>query len=197
MLLSIWATHEVPPWKIVWMLLLNKGLLRHLIIWNTLHFKALPWIWFSKLKGPALPEKGCSWWQAWTLCKCVRVHITMRMGCAIYLVENQSKPQPFSITKTCNQCRGPGKDKKSRLFRPKKNDQKKYNTSQNFWHFEKQSVEIIYIYIYCIYIYIYIYIYLFIYLYLYSFLYTRYVNIWTYFFNRDTHAHTPLCTIQV
>ena len=29
-LLSNWATHEVPPWKIVWMLFLNKGLIRHL-----------------------------------------------------------------------------------------------------------------------------------------------------------------------
>ena len=32
---------------------LNKGLM-HLIIWKTLHFKALTWIWFSKVIGPAL-----------------------------------------------------------------------------------------------------------------------------------------------
>ena len=194
MLLSIWATHEVPPWKIVWMLLLNKGLLRHLIIWNTLHFKALPWIWFSKLKGPALPEKGCSWWQAWTLCKCVRVHITMRMGCAIYLVENQSKPQPFSITKTCNQCRGPGKDKKSRLFRPKKTTRKNTTLAKTF-DILKSKVLKLYIYILYIYIYIYIYIYLFICIYIHFF--TQGMLIYEPIFNRDTHTHTPLCTIQV
>ena len=49
-LLSIWATHRVPPWKIVWMLFFfNNGLIRHLIIWKTLRFKALTWIWFSKV----------------------------------------------------------------------------------------------------------------------------------------------------
>ena len=35
---------------------LNKGLIRHLIIWETLHFKALTQIWLSKVKGPALPK---------------------------------------------------------------------------------------------------------------------------------------------
>ena len=40
--------------KHVWMLFfLNKGLM-HLIIWKTLHFKALTWIWLSKVIGPAL-----------------------------------------------------------------------------------------------------------------------------------------------
>ena len=33
---------------------LNKGLIRHLIVWKTLHFKALTQIWLSKVKGPAL-----------------------------------------------------------------------------------------------------------------------------------------------
>ena len=28
-----------PPWKIVWVLLLNKGLIRRLNIWETLHFQ--------------------------------------------------------------------------------------------------------------------------------------------------------------
>ena len=32
----------------------NKGLIRHLIIWKTLHFKALIQIWFPKVNGPAL-----------------------------------------------------------------------------------------------------------------------------------------------
>ena len=32
----------------------NKGLIRHLIIWKTLHFKALTQIWLSKINGPAL-----------------------------------------------------------------------------------------------------------------------------------------------
>ena len=36
------------------MLFLNKGLIRHLIIWETLHFKALTQIWLSKVKAPAL-----------------------------------------------------------------------------------------------------------------------------------------------
>ena len=72
-LLSNWATHEVPPWKIVWMLFFNKGLIRHLI-WETLHFKALTQTLLSKVKGPALakemwrkgfvlffnPKSGCS-----------------------------------------------------------------------------------------------------------------------------------------
>ena len=35
----------------------NKGFIRHLIIWKTLHFKALTQIWFSKVKGPALPKE--------------------------------------------------------------------------------------------------------------------------------------------
>ena len=56
-LLSNWATHEVPPWKIVWMLFFNKGLIRHLIIWETLRFKVLTQIWLSKVKGPALPKE--------------------------------------------------------------------------------------------------------------------------------------------
>jgi hypothetical protein len=34
-----------------------KGLIRHLIIWKTLHFKALTWVWFCKLKGPTLPKE--------------------------------------------------------------------------------------------------------------------------------------------
>ena len=32
----------------------NKGLIRHLIIWKTLYFKALIQLWFSKVNGPAL-----------------------------------------------------------------------------------------------------------------------------------------------
>ena len=35
----------------------NKGLIRHRIIWETLHFKALTQIWLSKVKGPALPKE--------------------------------------------------------------------------------------------------------------------------------------------
>ena len=32
----------------------NKGLIRHLIIWKTLRFKALIQIWVPKVNGPAL-----------------------------------------------------------------------------------------------------------------------------------------------
>ena len=32
----------------------NKGLIRHLSIWKTLHFNALTQIWLSKVNGPAL-----------------------------------------------------------------------------------------------------------------------------------------------
>ena len=39
------------------MLFFNKGLIRHPIIWETLHFKALTQIWLSKVKGPALPKE--------------------------------------------------------------------------------------------------------------------------------------------
>ena len=46
-----------PLEKNVWVLFFNKGLIRHLIIWETLHFKALTQIWLSKVKGPALPKE--------------------------------------------------------------------------------------------------------------------------------------------
>ena len=35
----------------------NKGLIRHRIIWETLHFKVLSQLWLSKVKGPALPKE--------------------------------------------------------------------------------------------------------------------------------------------
>ena len=55
-LLSNWATHEVSPWKIVWMLIFNKGLINKasIFFWKALHFKALTQIWLSKVNGPAL-----------------------------------------------------------------------------------------------------------------------------------------------
>ena len=37
----------------------NKGLIRHLIIWEPCMFKALPLIWLPKVNGPALPKKRC------------------------------------------------------------------------------------------------------------------------------------------
>ena len=40
--------------KNVWKLFFNKDLIRHLIIWKTLHFKALTQISVSKVNGPAL-----------------------------------------------------------------------------------------------------------------------------------------------
>jgi len=46
-----------PLEKIVWVLFFNKGLIRHLIIWETLHFKVLTQIWLSTVKGPALPKE--------------------------------------------------------------------------------------------------------------------------------------------
>ena len=39
------------------MLFFNKGLIRHLIIWETLHFKALTQTLLSKVKGPALAKE--------------------------------------------------------------------------------------------------------------------------------------------
>ena len=49
---------------IVWMVLYCEHQLfgvkkkqNHLIIWETLHFKALTQIWLSKVKGPALPKE--------------------------------------------------------------------------------------------------------------------------------------------
>ena len=36
---------------------LNKGLIRHLILWKTLHFKALTQLGLSTVKGPALPKE--------------------------------------------------------------------------------------------------------------------------------------------
>ena len=41
------------------MLFFNKGLIRHLTIWGTLHFKDLQCIWLSKVNGPALPKERC------------------------------------------------------------------------------------------------------------------------------------------
>ena len=35
----------------------NKGLIRHLIIWKTLHSKPLTWLWLFKVNGPALPKE--------------------------------------------------------------------------------------------------------------------------------------------
>ena len=35
----------------------NKGLIRHLIIWETLHFNFLTQLWLSTVKGPALPKE--------------------------------------------------------------------------------------------------------------------------------------------
>jgi len=37
----------------------NKGLIRHLIFGKPCIFKALRWVWFSKVNGPALPKKRC------------------------------------------------------------------------------------------------------------------------------------------
>ena len=56
-----WVTEPLMryPWKIVWMLFFNKGLIRHRIIWETLHFKALTQLWLSTVKGPALPKERC------------------------------------------------------------------------------------------------------------------------------------------
>ena len=45
---------------------LNKGLIRHLIIWETLHFKALTQTWLSKVKGPALPKER--WRKGFVFC---------------------------------------------------------------------------------------------------------------------------------
>ena len=58
--LYYWVTEPLmryPPWKIVWMLFFNKGLIRHLIIWKTLHFKLLAQIWLSKVKASVLPKE--------------------------------------------------------------------------------------------------------------------------------------------
>ena len=47
-----------PLEKNAWVLFFfNKVLIRHLIVWKTLHFKALTQILLSKVKGPALPKE--------------------------------------------------------------------------------------------------------------------------------------------
>ena len=62
--------------KIVWVLFFNKGLKRHLIIWKTLHFKALSRIWFSKVNGPAQRkvEKGFLFFQPQKLLGTIEYH---------------------------------------------------------------------------------------------------------------------------
>ena len=53
-------THGVPPSKIVWLLFFEistKGVIWSLIIWGTLHFKDLKWIWLSKVNGPVLSKE--------------------------------------------------------------------------------------------------------------------------------------------
>ena len=35
----------------------NKDLIKHLIMWETLHFRALTWILLSRVNGPALPKE--------------------------------------------------------------------------------------------------------------------------------------------
>ena len=47
-----------PLEKLSGVLFFNKGLIRHLIIWKTLHFKALTQIWLSKVKDQLYPKKG-------------------------------------------------------------------------------------------------------------------------------------------
>ena len=52
-----WVTQPLmgyPLKKLFGCCFFNKGLIRHLIIWKTLHFKALSHIWLSKVNGPAL-----------------------------------------------------------------------------------------------------------------------------------------------
>ena len=45
------------PLEKLFVLFFNQGLIRHLIIWESLHFKALTQLWLSKVKGPALPKE--------------------------------------------------------------------------------------------------------------------------------------------
>ena len=79
----------------------NKGLM-HLIIWKTLHFKALTWIWLSKVNGPALlkerwrkhfvffrvhdrvPSTQLYYWVSEPL---MRYHLEKMFGCCFFLNE--------------------------------------------------------------------------------------------------------------
>ena len=57
--LYYWVTEPLmryPLEKLSGCCFFNKGLIRHLIIWETLHFKALTQIWLSKVKASALPK---------------------------------------------------------------------------------------------------------------------------------------------
>ena len=51
----LWGT----PLKNCLAAVFNKGLIRHLTFWGTLHFKDLQRIWLSKVNGPALPKEKC------------------------------------------------------------------------------------------------------------------------------------------
>ena len=58
--LYYWVTEPLmryPLEKLFGCCFFNKGLIRHLIIWETLHFKALTQLWLSTVKGPALPKQ--------------------------------------------------------------------------------------------------------------------------------------------
>ena len=86
-LLRIWVTHGVPPWNIVWLLFSNKGLIRHFIIWGTLHFKDLPCIWLSKVNGPALPK------ERWIK---VNKALPEKNGSEKKICHNRGPPPPFT-----------------------------------------------------------------------------------------------------
>ena len=58
--LYYWVTEPImryPVEKLSGCCFFNKGLIRHLIIWETLHFKFLTQLWLSTVKGPALPKE--------------------------------------------------------------------------------------------------------------------------------------------
>ena len=56
---KIWKKHNRGPPKHHGTQLGNKkGLIMHLIIWKTVHFKVLTWIWLSKVKDQIYPKKA-------------------------------------------------------------------------------------------------------------------------------------------
>ena len=64
---------------------LIRGLIRHPIIWETLHFKALTQLWLSKVKGPALPKER--WRKGFCFFHSQKLVLTMEYHPNNYIIE--------------------------------------------------------------------------------------------------------------
>ncbi len=66
-------------------LFFNKGLIRHLIIWETLQFKALTQLWLSTVKGPALPKER--WRKGFAFFHSQKLVLTIEYNPNNYIIE--------------------------------------------------------------------------------------------------------------